>query len=190
MRHNHPSIASVAPREMREREPLPRRLCRTAPGPRCCRGARAHLIGKNACAPLTGNVCEARCGSFYGVANGWIWRRLAENVPLPAKTTWSMSNRTRSPSASREALKGAISSGLFYARVSFWRRRRGRRHGWRVYRFSSHDRLALRCFALRPLHFRRRNRRAHRRCHCRQLRPCAARHAPRSDHYTPLRMTY
>jgi len=29
----------------------------------------------------------------------------------------------------------------------------------------------------------------HRRRHRRQLRPCTARHAPRSDHYTPRRMT-
>ena len=70
------------------------------------------------------------------------------------------------------------------------RRRRRRRPGWRAYCFSSHGRPALRCLALRSLHLRRRNRRAHRRRHRRQLRPCAARHAPRSDHYTPRRMTF
>jgi hypothetical protein len=54
---------------------------------------------------------------------------------------------------------------------------------------DSPGRPALRCLALRPLHLRRRNCRAHRRRHRRELRPCAARHAPRSNHYTPLRMT-
>ena len=70
------------------------------------------------------------------------------------------------------------------------RRRRRRRPGWRAYCFSSHGRPALRCLALRSLHLRRRNRRAHRRRHRRQLRPCAARHAPRSNHDTPRRMTF
>jgi len=34
--------------------------------------------------------------------------------------SWSMSNRARSPFASRWARKGAISSGWFYARASPW----------------------------------------------------------------------
>jgi hypothetical protein len=52
------------------------------------------------------------------------------------------------------------------------RRRRGRRP-------------ALRCLALRSFHLRPRHRRRHRR----QLRPCAARHARRSGHYAPIRLT-
>jgi hypothetical protein len=102
-----------------------------------------------------------------------------------------MSNRARSPFASRWARKGAISSGWFCARASLWPPPAPeRRPSWRAYCFSPHGRPALRRLALRSLHLRRRNRRAHRRRHRRQLHPCAARHAPRPDHYTPRRMTF
>ena len=60
----------------------------------------------------------------------------------------------------------------------------------RAYCFASHVRPAFRCLSLRFLHLRRRNRRAHRRRHRRQLRPCAARHARRSDYDAPRRMTF
>jgi hypothetical protein len=85
----------------------------------------------------------------------------------------------------RDILKMVLRQGLTLAAAGA-----GVGLDWRAYCFSSHGRPALRCLALRSLHLRRRNRRAHRRRHRRQLRPGAARHAPRSDHYTPRRMTF
>ena len=42
---------------------------------------------------------------------------------------------------------------------------------------------------VRSFHLRQRHRRAHCRRHRRQLLPCAARHARRSSHYAPIRLT-
>jgi len=45
------------------------------------------------------------------------------------------------------------------------------------------------CMLVRSFHLRQRHRRAHCRRHRRQLLPCAARHARRSSHYAPIRLT-
>ena len=58
----------------------------------------------------------------------WKWWRCLPQLPCCSRAwesmepspSWSMSNRARSPFASRWARKGAISSRWFYARASLW----------------------------------------------------------------------
>ena len=100
-----------------------------------------------------------------------------------------MNKDARLPFASRWELKEARSSR--WSCAGDWSGCRWRRAGCGrcAHRLSPHGRTALRRVAYRSAHLRWRHSCTYHCRACRQLHPGAARHAPRSNHYTPLRLT-
>ena len=124
----------------------------------------------------------------------WKWWRCLPARPCCSRASesmapspsWSMSNRERSPSASRWAREGATSSRWCCARASLSPPSAPRGCGRRVYRLASHGGAALRRVTERSPHLRGRHRCAYRRRARGQLYSGAARDAPRSDRGAPL----